>query len=99
MSSELDILKEMGFSEQRAEKALQVCGSQGVEAAMEWLLAHADEAMDTNEPVPAVNPPATNVSANTEKGSGTTTRSQLHVIHSDGASHPRVGFGGGQLFL
>uniref|UniRef100_V5HYQ9 Putative ubx domain protein 1 n=1 Tax=Ixodes ricinus TaxID=34613 RepID=V5HYQ9_IXORI len=68
MSSELDILKEMGFSEQRAEKALQVCGSQGVEAAMEWLLAHADEAMDTNEPVPAVNPPATNVPANTEKG-------------------------------
>uniref|UniRef100_A0A0K8RDT1 Putative sapk substrate protein 1-a n=1 Tax=Ixodes ricinus TaxID=34613 RepID=A0A0K8RDT1_IXORI len=66
----------------RREKALQVCGSQGVEAAMEWLgmparntlnnsnrfrkdghivlffscrlLAHADEAMDTNEPVPLV---------------------------------------------
>ncbi|CAN7999380.1 unnamed protein product, partial [Ixodes hexagonus] len=70
MSSELDILKEMGFSEPRAAKALQVCGSQGVEAAMEWLLAHADDAMDTSEPVlaPAVNPPATPAPASTEKG-------------------------------
>lgn len=71
MSSELDILKEMGFSEQRAEKALQVCGSQGVEAAMEWLLAHADDPMDTNEPVAA--PPAaaaTDAPANTAKGDG-----------------------------
>uniref|UniRef100_A0A2R5LJN1 Putative ubiquitin regulatory protein n=1 Tax=Ornithodoros turicata TaxID=34597 RepID=A0A2R5LJN1_9ACAR len=51
MSAELNILKEMGFSEERAKKALQQCGNNSVESAMEWLLAHADDPMDTSEPV------------------------------------------------
>lgn len=49
MSSELNILMEMGFSEQRAKKALEVCGNRSVETAMEWLLAHPDEPMDTDD--------------------------------------------------
>ncbi|KAL1429800.1 hypothetical protein MTO96_015664 [Rhipicephalus appendiculatus] len=50
MSSVVSILEEMGFSTERAKKAVEVCGDQNVEAAMEWLLAHADEPMDTAEP-------------------------------------------------
>lgn len=50
MSSIVSILEEMGFATERAKKAVEVCGDQNVEAAMEWLLAHADEPMDTAEP-------------------------------------------------
>jgi hypothetical protein len=41
--STVDILLEMGFSKAKAEKAYAVVGDKGIEAAMEWLLAHADE--------------------------------------------------------
>lgn len=50
MSSIVSTLEEMGFATDRAKKAVEVCGDQSVEAAMEWLLAHADEPMDTIEP-------------------------------------------------
>lgn len=62
MSSIVSTLEEMGFATDRAKKAVEVCGDQSVEAAMEWLLAHADEPMDTIEPAepmpkaPAVQP-------------------------------------------
>lgn len=36
-------LKEMGFSEAKAKKALTQTGWSGVEAAMEWLLANPDD--------------------------------------------------------
>uniref|UniRef100_G3MKC6 UBX domain-containing protein n=1 Tax=Amblyomma maculatum TaxID=34609 RepID=G3MKC6_AMBMU len=52
MSSVVEILEEMGFTTERAKKAIEVCGDGNVEAAMEWLLAHADEPMDTSEPAP-----------------------------------------------
>lgn len=38
----LATLVEMGFEEARAKKALEQTGWQGVEAAMEWLLAHPE---------------------------------------------------------
>lgn len=44
----VEMLIEMGFSKEKAEKALSVTGNQGVEPAMEWLLAHA-ESMDEAE--------------------------------------------------
>ncbi|XP_077286057.1 UBX domain-containing protein 1 [Arctopsyche grandis] len=40
---EVDTLVEMGFSKQRAERALAITNNKGVEPAMEWLLAHADD--------------------------------------------------------
>lgn len=42
-SSDVNLLVDMGFSKDRAEKALQLTGNKGVEPAMEWLLAHAEE--------------------------------------------------------
>lgn len=52
--SALQTLVEMGFSENSAKKALAVTGGGGVEQAMEWLLAHADD--------PGINdPPAEDV--------------------------------------
>ncbi|CAB3222635.1 unnamed protein product [Arctia plantaginis] len=41
--AEIETLIEMGFSKERAEKALAVTNYKGVEPAMEWLLAHADD--------------------------------------------------------
>lgn len=69
MSSALDILQEMGFPKERAEKALELCGDQTVEAAMEWLIAHADEPMETDQVAANVStppPPATKPGAEAE---------------------------------
>ncbi|XP_055592097.1 UBX domain-containing protein 1 [Uranotaenia lowii] len=41
--SDIQTLQDMGFAKEKAERALEVTGNKGVEAAMEWLLAHADE--------------------------------------------------------
>ncbi|XP_026840219.1 UBX domain-containing protein 1-like [Drosophila persimilis] len=41
--SYVQTLVDMGFRRERVEFALQVTGSEGVEPAMEWLLAHLDE--------------------------------------------------------
>lgn len=49
-SGVIDILVDMGFSMSKAEKALEITGNKGVEPAMEWLLAHSDDAEPTPEP-------------------------------------------------
>ncbi|XP_042899566.1 UBX domain-containing protein 1-B isoform X2 [Parasteatoda tepidariorum] len=47
-TTDLNLLMEMGFSAAKAEKALSATGNKGVEAAMEWLIIHAEE-METEE--------------------------------------------------
>ncbi|XP_067831671.1 UBX domain-containing protein 1 [Heptranchias perlo] len=39
----LDTMMEMGFSRNRAEKALALSGNQGIEKAMDWLIEHEDD--------------------------------------------------------
>ncbi|XP_026463895.1 UBX domain-containing protein 1-B-like [Ctenocephalides felis] len=43
MSEDLKTLMDMGFSKLKAEKALAVTNYKGIEPAMDWLLAHADD--------------------------------------------------------
>lgn len=54
--SDIQTLMDMGFPKERAERALQV--TKGVEAAMEWLLAHADEDIPTSSAVPSESQPS-----------------------------------------
>nr|XP_045581278.1 UBX domain-containing protein 1-like isoform X1 [Procambarus clarkii] len=57
----LQTLMEMGFSENSAKKALAVTGGGGIEQAMEWLLAHADD--------PGINDPPAEAEAGHSVGS------------------------------
>ncbi|XP_031833188.1 UBX domain-containing protein 1 [Nomia melanderi] len=50
-SSDINMLVDMGFSLPKAEKALEVTGNKGVVPAMEWLLAHSDDAEPSPESV------------------------------------------------
>ncbi|KAK0175070.1 hypothetical protein PV327_008854 [Microctonus hyperodae] len=43
-SPDVTILVDMGFALPKVQKALEVTGNKGVEPAMEWLLAHSDDA-------------------------------------------------------
>ena len=43
-STDINMLVDMGFSLSKAEKALEITGNKGVVPAMEWLLAHSDDA-------------------------------------------------------
>jgi uncharacterized UBP type Zn finger protein len=43
VESTINTLVEMGFSKDKATKALNKTGWSGVQVAMEWLLAHADD--------------------------------------------------------
>ncbi|XP_033326607.2 UBX domain-containing protein 1 [Megalopta genalis] len=48
-SSDINMLLDMGFTLPKAEKALEITGNKGVVPAMEWLLAHSDDAEPTPE--------------------------------------------------
>merc|ERR1712029_1336849 len=45
----INTLKDMGFSEERAKKALNKTGWSGVEAAMDWILNHPEGEDDDEE--------------------------------------------------
>lgn len=71
--SDIQTLVDMGFPKERAERALQVTNNKGVEAAMEWLLAHADEDIPSSSggessstPAPASEAPAEGSASATE---------------------------------
>jgi len=49
VGSVLQTLQEMGFTEERAKKALAKTSWKGVEPAMEWLLAHPDDGDEDEE--------------------------------------------------
>ncbi|CAH0581576.1 unnamed protein product [Chrysodeixis includens] len=53
--AEIQTLIEMGFSKERAEKAMAVTNYKGVEPAMEWLLAHADDPAIDSAPAMATS--------------------------------------------
>ncbi|XP_053952779.1 UBX domain-containing protein 1 [Anastrepha ludens] len=50
---DIQTLVDMGFAKEKAEYAMKVTNNKGVEPAMEWLLAHADEDIPV-EPAAAV---------------------------------------------
>ncbi|XP_035914971.1 UBX domain-containing protein 1-A [Anopheles stephensi] len=67
--SDIQTLIDMGFPKEKAERALEVTNNKGVEQAMEWLLAHADEPL----PPPAASGPAGDSSSSTAEATDPTT--------------------------
>ncbi|XP_012258418.2 UBX domain-containing protein 1 [Athalia rosae] len=84
-SSDVSMLVDMGFSQGKAERALQVTGNKGVEPAMEWLLAHSDEVENPPDiavenasvsTAPTIEPSQESVaSASNQDASGATAKS------------------------
>jgi len=54
----INTLKDMGFPEERAKKALNKTGWAGVEAAMEWLLSHPEDEDEDDEEMTEEEKPA-----------------------------------------
>ncbi|CAL7934665.1 unnamed protein product [Xylocopa violacea] len=70
-SSDINMLVDMGFSVSKAEKALEITGNKGVVPAMEWLLAHSDDAEPSPEPPTAgsASIPASTLQTSTQEDS------------------------------
>nr|XP_033812722.1 UBX domain-containing protein 1 [Geotrypetes seraphini]XP_033812724.1 UBX domain-containing protein 1 [Geotrypetes seraphini]XP_033812725.1 UBX domain-containing protein 1 [Geotrypetes seraphini] len=71
----LESLIEMGFPQNRVEKALALTGHQGIERAMDWLMEHENDA-DIDEPFV---PPQGNILGMTEPSEGGTPES-MHSV-------------------
>lgn len=56
---DINYLLEMGFPRERIDYAIKVTNNQGMEAAMDWLLAHTDEEIPTEDPKTDVAPAST----------------------------------------
>lgn len=82
--SALESLLEMGFSHNRAERALALTGNQGIERAMDWLMEHEadpdidepyvppqDQVLGTQEPPEGHIPEAMDAISETEAGGST----------------------------
>uniref|UniRef100_A0A336LRM7 CSON015194 protein n=1 Tax=Culicoides sonorensis TaxID=179676 RepID=A0A336LRM7_CULSO len=52
---DINYLLEMGFPRERIDYAIKVTNNQGMEAAMDWLLAHTDEEIPKEDPTPATD--------------------------------------------
>ncbi|XP_020295005.1 UBX domain-containing protein 1 [Pseudomyrmex gracilis] len=76
-SGDIDILVDMGFSMSKAVKALEITGNKGVEPAMEWLLAHSEEAESAPEPSVGESAPALAADTPTQDNVAGTTSQQV----------------------
>ncbi|XP_053612491.1 UBX domain-containing protein 1 [Plodia interpunctella] len=82
--AEIETLIEMGFSKERAEKALAVTNYKGVEPAMEWLLAHADDpAMEATGHTLASGAPASSSTTSENATSNTDVQAEAKSFKCD----------------
>lgn len=70
-TQDVNTLVDMGFPKDRAVRALEVTGNQGVEPAMEWLLAHADEPIPLSSSEAATEATQPSVADTAHIGDGT----------------------------
>ncbi|XP_067645136.1 UBX domain-containing protein 1 [Eurosta solidaginis] len=72
--ADVQTLVDMGFAKEKVEYAIKVTNNKGVEPAMEWLLAHADEEIPTESaPAAASADNTASVVENTENSTDPTT--------------------------
>lgn len=88
MPSDVEILQEMGFPENRAAKALAKTNYRGAQVAMDWLLEHQDDP-DIDDPFEAPQ--------GHKLGSATSEEKDASSMETDEANKPPAGEGGQAL--